>query len=529
MRNFSLFTLPLLATSVFAQLPSPDSILRSAPRAAWDEVVSAGFSGNTTTHRNDTPGAATDDRIYVFGGRQQNSLNFAYNDLWEFVASAGTFTQLIADGAPGSPHARGRCSVAWSPFANRLYVFGGYNYGSGPAPAGTVFGDVWEYDPGTNGWTDVTPAGGNPTARYHAAMAFDPITGGLLLFGGTDGTNVLGDTWLFASGSWVQLNPATVPPARTQPSLATRTDFHDVFLCGGIDGSIRHLDAWAWTGADWQLLNDGSVTFPANVNANQAVYDQNRQRIIMQGGQGIGVNTGATYYTALGNEYGGSPSQYCSEFDCLTNEWVLYANPKVDNTTVPQPAQFECNRYDPSIGRISRYSAGFVPTTGKVYKICGQRQGNSNAIPVYAVYEYQATPIASATAYGTGCAGPGGVLTLASDSLPWSNRTWQATGSNFGANSLALAVWGPSQASLPLQPIQPVAGVNCLLLNDAVLLDGPLAPGGGQVTVSLPIIDNPSVAGSVLNLQVAELAFDIGGTWVGLFTSNGVTITVGAL
>tara|TARA_R110002073_G_scaffold335998_1_gene529803 strand:+ start:262 stop:363 length:102 start_codon:yes stop_codon:yes gene_type:complete len=33
----------------------------------------------------------------------------------------------------------------------------------------------------------------------------------------------------------------------------------------------------------------------------------------------------------------------------------------------------------------------------------------------------------------------------------------------------------------------------------------------------------------VLNLQVAELAFDIGGTWVGLFTSNGVTITVGAL
>jgi hypothetical protein len=131
--------------------------------------------------------------------------------------------------------------------------------------------------------------------------------------------------------------------------------------------------------------------------------------------------------------------------------------------------------------------------------------------------------------YGNGCAGPGGNLMLVPNSLPWTERTWSGTCSNLGPASLALAVWGPSQSSLPLPAILPIAGAGCLLLNDAVLLSGPSVPTAGQVSLQLPIPSDPLLSGATLNVQVAELEFDLGLNWTGLYTSNGITLTVGAL
>lgn len=546
MRNQGLLLFPLLAGSALAQfplLPTPTLVARAAPRAIWSAIVSSGPVQVGIEHRADTPGAATFDKLYVFGGCQDNNTSTTRNDLWAFDAIAGTFT-LVNDGtvAP-APHARGRCSVAWNPLTNKLVVFGGDNRATGPLPADTLLNDTWEWDPITNAWADVTPAFGNPTPRRWAAMTFDPVLQGMLLFGGDTGAStVSNETWLFVGGAWAQLTPTTVPPARRMASLVTRDDFGDVLMCGGEDNSLtgpygadlyRHLDVWTWNGSDWTLLSDWdwtnqTGTFPAGTIANQAVYDPLRKRVVMQGGQGIAANTAANTNYLFGTSiYNGSPTNYTSEFDCLTNSWVLYAS---GSLTVAMPY----NNLDPAIGRISRYAAGFVPATGKVYKAVGQNGGNglgsgtTGARPTHNVFEYQANPIASATDYGTGCAGPGGALTLAADGLPWTNRVWTGTCSNLGPTSLALSVWGASTAALPLNAVLPIAPPGCLLLNTAELLDGPGIPSGGQVGIALPIPDMPSLAGSVLHVQVAELEFTIGG-WTGLYTSNGVTITVGAL
>ncbi len=543
-----LSVLTLATVPAFAQLPAPTLTQRVAPRAAWTAVTSGGTSSTTVNQRADNPGAASNDKLYVFGGCKGNNTATTLNDLWEFEPVAGTFTQLIPNSNPGSPAHRGRASIAWNFATNRLTVFAGNTRG-GAAGTGTatLLQDVWEWD-ATNGWFDVTPTSGPaPAPRQHAPMTWDPQSGNLIVFGGqtNDATpqTLSAETWAFTSnpiagqpGTWTDLTTTvtSTPAARTQAYLVTRSDFGDCLLCGGIDNAtaapdqIRFLDVWLWSSGDWTKISDCDVltnptgagtTWPAGVNAGQAVYDPLRQRVVVQGGQGITVAANTTY--VYGPSYGGSPSNYTSEFDCLTNSWVIYGNPTTGTTPF--------NNNDPAIGRISRYSAGFIPATGKVYKACGQNAAGSSSNPTYNVYAYQASPVASAVAYGSGCTGPGGLVTLSSNDLPWTGRTWTATCSNLGPVSLTVTMWGTTTASVPLSLLFPFAPVGCDLLQSNDFLFGPDLPVGGQTTVTLGVPNDPTLAGFALNAQVAELEFDLSFQWIGLYASNGITVTIGAL
>jgi hypothetical protein len=558
-----LLALSLLSAPVLAQLPAPSPnppTLRAAPRATWLAVTSAGTTTNgalsggsylplaNTTFRADNPGAASNDSIYVFGGCLANNTATTANDLWKFDALAGTFTQLIADGAAGSPSHRGRASIAWNQLTNKLVVFGGNTRG-GSTGAGTptLLNDTWEYDPVTNTWTDVTPVSGNPSPRQHAAMCYEPVTGGMLMFGGQ--TNdasphvINNETWLFLGGAWIQLTPATLPPARTQASLMTRTNFGDCVMCCGLDQTtynnpptntvveqIRFLDVWRWNGADWNLLSNydvltstGSQGFPASAIGQQAIYDPLRKRIVMQGGNGHTVASNVTYL--YGTLYGGSPTNWTSEFDCLTNSWKLYSRGSGTST-----AAFGTN--DSVLGRISRSFNAFVPATGLVYKICGQNPALSYSRPTYNVYSYQASPVASASSYGAGCNG----LTLTADDLPWTNRTFTVTATGFGPLSFGLmtigiGVSGKVDPGVPLGFAGvPGPGVGCNIHTSVTLLELMSPPLATTQTYSIPVPDisvDPTWVGLEIHMQAADLDFTAG--WVGTYTSNGLTAIFGAL
>jgi hypothetical protein len=169
-----------------------------------------------------------------------------------------------------------------------------------------------------------------------------------------------------------------------------------------------------------------------------------------------------------------------------------------------------------------------VATTGKVYKICGQNAAGASSKPAANVYAYQANPIATATSYGAGCTGPGGALLLTADNLPWSGRTFLATATGFGPVSIGLGVIGVATASLPLPLLLPQGGAGCTLLNTADVLVT-LLPTAGSAQVALPISAGTALAGATLNFQVAEMEFDLAFNWLGLFSTNGITISVGAL
>jgi hypothetical protein len=82
------------------------------------------------------------------------------------------------------------------------------------------------------------PAGsgaGGPSGRFGAAVAYDPATHEVILFGGRDSSGkVLGDTWAWNGSSWRLLQPASSPPARAGAGMAWDSASGRLVLAGGM-------------------------------------------------------------------------------------------------------------------------------------------------------------------------------------------------------------------------------------------------------------------------------------------------------
>ena len=70
-------------------------------------------------------------------------------------------------------------------------------------------------------WIELSPNDA-PPARSYLAMTYDSVTQEVVLFGGYDGTNYLGDTWLWDGSTlqWTQATPKHHPTAVTGPMLS---------------------------------------------------------------------------------------------------------------------------------------------------------------------------------------------------------------------------------------------------------------------------------------------------------------------
>ena len=151
-----------------------------------------------------------------------------------------------------SPPARSYLAMAYDAVSGKIIMFGGYD-GNG------YLNDTWEFDGVT--WAQVS-ANTPPPARAAAQMAYDSVTHEVVLYGGFDGANYLGDTWLWdgATSQWTQATPAHQPPAVTGPMLfpdpSGRVDYF-----GGFDGQFYQLTMWQWNGSDWTQLFPSTVPF----------------------------------------------------------------------------------------------------------------------------------------------------------------------------------------------------------------------------------------------------------------------------
>lgn len=135
-------------------------------------------------------------------------------------------------------------SVAYDPIAGRLLVFGGLDQSLG-MPTSQLH--AWN---GT-AWS-VVPAAATPPDRAGAAMAFDRARNRLVLFGGEgQGGVVLGDTWEFDGVQWQQF--AAPGPAPRRGTMVYDETTQRVVLLGGYDWTVGQLwDCWSWNGSQWQ-------------------------------------------------------------------------------------------------------------------------------------------------------------------------------------------------------------------------------------------------------------------------------------
>ena len=239
----------------------------------WDGQTNWTALGTATTPSPRQGGAMAFDtarnRLWMFGGRSPSTLNFL-SELWGLDSD---WTLAAATGPTA------RSDVGWTYDANRQVsvLFGGQNAG------GPVADVQWEWN--GSAWTQrCTACTPMPAARSGAAMAFDPLHGVTLLFGGTAGAAsaacpgpsfFCNDTWTWDGHAWQQQAPA-VSPAAGLPALSMTFEprLGIMVLTGG-------TALWGWDGAAWFALTPQS-TYQATATRTlfgPSVYDPNHQVI----------------------------------------------------------------------------------------------------------------------------------------------------------------------------------------------------------------------------------------------------------
>lgn len=106
-------------------------------------------------------------------------------------------------------------------------------------------------------WTALPRSGAWPPAVCLPVLAGDPSRRQLLVFGGTDGTNPppAPQTWIYDGAAWRNANPAQSPSARYDAAMVFDPDHRNMVLFGGQglgEGQSGPLnDTWTWDGARW--------------------------------------------------------------------------------------------------------------------------------------------------------------------------------------------------------------------------------------------------------------------------------------
>ena len=221
-------------------------------------------------------------RLLLFGGRTADRL---LGDTWTWDGSRWTAA------AGGGPSPRTGAAVAYDLSRQVTVLSGGETNDASPVGFGPA-ADTWTWD--GRRWTRQEPAhqpvltGPGATfspplgltvrvgqhdlefqswtwngrdwlevpapaalARARPALGFDPVTGGVLLFGGLRDGRRLDDTWAFDAAGWRQLTPATRPPARSEGGLAADPGAQRLALVGGATDAAPPCATWTWDGSGW--------------------------------------------------------------------------------------------------------------------------------------------------------------------------------------------------------------------------------------------------------------------------------------
>ncbi|MCI4351494.1 MAG: kelch repeat-containing protein [Thermoplasmata archaeon] len=126
-----------------------------------------------------------------------------------------------------------------------------------------------------------------PAPRQLASLTYDARDKYVLLFGGANGTAVLGDSWTFVAGSWTHLHPATSPPARSAAAMTFDGADNYVLLFGGFTRTTGLTDTWKFAGGVWTKLTPTSN--PGALAYASMTYDAKDGYVVFFGGITIGL------------------------------------------------------------------------------------------------------------------------------------------------------------------------------------------------------------------------------------------------
>ena len=222
--------------------------------------------------------------------------------------------------------------MAYDAARQRVVLFGG-------SQSSGYLSDTWQWD-GTN-WTQAAPAN-SPPARTLFAMTYDAARQRVVLFGGQS-SGYLGDTWRWDGANWTPATPTTGPAARAGHNMTYDATRQRVVLFGGTYGGLTMFgDHWEWDGTSWTQA--ALATGPSARFSSAMTYDVARQRVVLFGGFDLYSNLSDTW--VLG---GGPLSASATSFGLGCGSPVL--------TFVPDTS------LRPILGQVGHATITAAPTT----------------------------------------------------------------------------------------------------------------------------------------------------------------------
>lgn len=275
-----------------------------------------------------------DGYLVLFGdtlGRSGQTWTYA-NDTWTDITATA--------GAP--PLAQVGYSMAYDTRDGYVVLFGGLANGYGD------LNQTWTFSGGK--WTEIFPVV-SPSPREYASMTFNAHDWTILLFGGNGAGGAytdLNDTWTFAAGEWHLIPTSTAPFPRQEAMMAYDALSGYVVLFGGEsysagggcedqtspDASVWYCgDTWTYRNHTWALDNPAEA--PGARIGSIMTFDKHNGYMVLYGGCACGS----------------SGQSYNDSWKFIDGVWTLLGNP-----LVPSPGGAEGEpqvaAYDPQIHKV---------------------------------------------------------------------------------------------------------------------------------------------------------------------------------
>lgn len=259
------------------------------------------FTGNGGT-------TTATSRLYMFGG-DGSEHNVISERLWSYSnagSTGATWTYIPSGTSAPSP----RKGAGWSCGAGLCVAVNGTST--------SWYKETWIFNESTLTWSQAVCGRRAlcPSVRTYPAMAYDPLRGVHVLFGGEGNSDpsILADTYTFnaATKTWKQVTYGVVPPARSG-AAATYVPGVGVVMFGGSGSPCCTTflnDMHVWDGAQWLPVASTVVSDPPrpvpSVWGHSMAWDPIRGALIVAKGllDSLWTPSESTWYVMFANSGG---------------------------------------------------------------------------------------------------------------------------------------------------------------------------------------------------------------------------------
>ena len=228
---------------------------------------------------------------------------------------------------PTAPLARISHALAYDSRRGLVVLHGGIG-----AQNSEYLEDTWVFD-GTT-WREVVTSV-HPRPQQGHGMAFDPVRGVTVLFGGFG----IAETWEFDGQTWIR-RPLSVHPPSGAWSLAWDPLRRQVLALGFGEGDQGGYQTWTYDGQRWRKVDTPTP------KAFELTYDADRDVFVANGGCVAGpISTAFDDYTQRGQK-----TSLFAEFDPVARTWTTTSTTKISICTSATMA------YDRANHRMVRFA-----------------------------------------------------------------------------------------------------------------------------------------------------------------------------